>query len=263
MVNETPQNQAVEELQQFGLREYEAKCFVSLTKITSGTAREVSEHIDIPRTRVYEAVRSLESDGLVEIQHSSPQQFRAIPIAEAIEILTQRYRRRIESIEQSLTKIRQSSNQSNPRDEAEVWSIVGGDTISTRVKHMVDDADSEVLLLVGDTRVLTKGVYQTLTEASKVDVDIVVGAASSAVREQLSGELPSQMVFHSDLSWLQAGNGASFSIGRLLLVDNCRLLASSILEGEDPIREQAVCGSGSRNGLVAIVQNLLRQQLQL
>ncbi|MFB6299550.1 MAG: helix-turn-helix domain-containing protein [Halobacteriales archaeon] len=52
----------------------------------SGTARDISEQVDVPRTRVYEAMRALEEMGLIQIQHSTPQEFQAAPIQEATTI---------------------------------------------------------------------------------------------------------------------------------------------------------------------------------
>ena len=262
MTKKIHQDRAVEKLQQFGLREYEAKCFVSLTKITGGTAREVSEHIDIPRTRVYEAVRSLESAGLVEIQHSSPQQFRAIPIAEAIEILNERHQTRISSIEQSLREIQQASQDEEASDRPEIWSITGRSTITTRVKRLIGEADVELLLLIGDESVLSEALYQELSSATSRQVDIVVGAGSEQLRKQLLRELPEEMVYDAELEWLRSDSDPTTpDIGRLLLVDDEYLIASTVRQGEQSPDERAVCGSGNCNGLVLVLRRLLTQQL--
>ena len=87
--------QAVEVLQQLGLKEYEARCFVGLSRLNTGTAKQLSELTEVPRTRVYDAIRVLESQGLVEIQHSSPQQFRAVSLDEATETLRDQYEDRV------------------------------------------------------------------------------------------------------------------------------------------------------------------------
>ena len=84
-------DEAVEVLQQLGLKEYEAKCFVGLSRLSTGTAKQLSEITDVPRTRIYDAVRVLEAQGLVVIQHSSPQRFRAVPLEEATETLRDQY----------------------------------------------------------------------------------------------------------------------------------------------------------------------------
>ncbi len=262
MSDELSQSEAVEQLQQFGLREYEAKCFVSLTKISSGTARDVSEQIDVPRTRVYEAVRSLESAGLVEIQHSSPQRFRAIPISEAIEILNERHHARISSIEQSLRQIRASGAGDDQPELSEIWSIADEDTVTARVKRLMQDAESEILLLVGHETVFSESIARELTSARDRNVDIVVGSSTQRLREELLGKLPESMVYKSELDWLQSSaDPAAGSLGRLLLVDDEALLASTVFRSEQ-IRERAVCGAGSCNGLILVLRQLLARELE-
>ena len=87
-------DEAVTALQELGLKEYEAQCFVGLSRLSSGTAKQLSEITDVPRTRVYDAIRLLEAQGLVEVQHSSPQRFRAVPLEEATETLRDQYEAR-------------------------------------------------------------------------------------------------------------------------------------------------------------------------
>ncbi|WP_251342889.1 TrmB family transcriptional regulator [Haloplanus halophilus] len=96
---------AIELLQQLGLQEYEARCFVALSRRPRGTAKEISETSEVPRTRVYDAVGVLESRGLVETQHSSPKQFRAIPIDEAVQTLRAAYETRIGRLRQALSNL--------------------------------------------------------------------------------------------------------------------------------------------------------------
>jgi len=97
---DTPENvaEAIEVLQQLGLKEYEARCFVGLARLNTGTAKKLSELTEVPRTRVYDAIRILEAQGLVEIPHSSPQQFRAVPLEEATETLRDQYEERVERL---------------------------------------------------------------------------------------------------------------------------------------------------------------------
>ncbi|WP_240334713.1 TrmB family transcriptional regulator [Halorussus sp. MSC15.2] len=83
MVETDRQTRAARLLQQLGLKEYEAKCFVVLTRKGTATAKQISEITDVPRTRVYDAIRVSEAQGLVEIQHTNPRQYRAVPLEEA------------------------------------------------------------------------------------------------------------------------------------------------------------------------------------
>ena len=55
--------EAVRVLNELGLKEYEARCFVGLSRLDTGTAKKLSELTDVPRTRVYDAIRVLEAKG--------------------------------------------------------------------------------------------------------------------------------------------------------------------------------------------------------
>ena len=53
---------ATESLQQLGLSQYEAEVFVALVKLGTGTAREVTQITDVPRSQVYGAAEALDDD---------------------------------------------------------------------------------------------------------------------------------------------------------------------------------------------------------
>ncbi|MFC5135061.1 MULTISPECIES: helix-turn-helix domain-containing protein [Haloferacaceae] len=75
---DTPRSAAVEELEHLGLSAYAARTFVALVSLGTGTAKDVSEVSDVPRTGVHDAIDELHDDGLVDVRHSSPRTFRAI-----------------------------------------------------------------------------------------------------------------------------------------------------------------------------------------
>ena len=124
--------EAVEILQQLGLKEYEAQCFVGLSQVPSATAKKISEITDVPRTRVYDAVRVLESKGLVEIQHSSPQRFRAVSLSEATETLRDQYDARVDRLHDALDSIQMDTD----ADESSIQEI-GRASCRERVSFLV------------------------------------------------------------------------------------------------------------------------------
>ena len=63
---------AVEQLRALGLSTYAARTFVALVSLGEGTAQDVSDIADVPRTRVYDAVDELRDHGLVDVKQSSP-----------------------------------------------------------------------------------------------------------------------------------------------------------------------------------------------
>lgn len=252
--------EAVEVLQQLDLKEYEARCFVGLSRVRSGTAKQLSEMTEVPRTRVYDAIRMLEAQGLVEIQHSSPQQFRAVPLEEAVETLRDQYETRVERLHNALDTVEVIDADEDESPVQQVWSMSGRDAIENRTNDLIREADNEVVLVVGDESLLTEELIGTLNEVSHQD-DLLIGALTETLENRIQTAVPDATTFISGLKWLQGENATEdeTAIGRLLLVDRSALLVSSIMP--ETKEEQAIFGEGFGNGLVVIARRLMAQGL--
>ena len=257
------QQQSIELLQQLGLKEYEAGCFVALARLPKGTAKEISETSEVPRTRVYDAIRVLETKGLVEIQHSNPQQFRAVPIEEAAETLRQEYESRTDTLIEAMTAIEPA--ESNGGDEEithEVWALSGTAAITNRTQQLIDAAGREIVLIVGRDEVITDGLLEQLQEALDTGLDVLVGTQTEELREQIAEALPDVEVFVSGLEWLHSSPlepNDNTTISRLLLIDKNTILVSSVHETDTGgiETEKAVFGRGFDNGIVVITRRLM------
>ncbi len=244
-------------LQDLGLKEYESRCFLALTGLESATAREISERSEVPRTRVYDAVRVLEAKGLVEVQHSSPQRFRAVSVEEATATLRQRYDDRIDDLGDRLAALDPPDAGNDAEPLSEVWSLQGRDAITSRTLDRLDAAESEVLLVVVESALLTDAVLDRLQAASDRGVDVSIGANDEAIVQRLRGALPDAEVFETGLDWLLGPESAEeVAISRLLMVDRSSLLVSSYYP-DDGGTEQAVVASGLDNGVVVLIRRLV------
>jgi len=261
MNDSSDRRQAVELLQEFGLKEYEAGCFVALSRRLQGTAKEISETSEVPRTRVYDAIRVLEAKGLVEIQHLNPKQFRAVPVDEAVETLRAEAEKRAEWLRQALNELEPVERSEQAEVTHEVWALSSTPGIESRVRQLVDDADEEVIIVVGQRDIPTDELLAHLQSASNRGVDVVVGAEDAATVDFLEEHLPDAESFVSGIEWLShsAFPNDDTEIGRLLLVDQASILVSSFTSDSRGERsnEQAVFGRGFDNGLVAIARRLM------
>ncbi|RQH03337.1 TrmB family transcriptional regulator [Natrarchaeobius oligotrophus] len=256
-------SEAVSLLQDLGLKEYEARCFMALTQLSTGTAKEIHDISEVPRTRVYDAIRVLESEGLVEVQHSSPQRFRAVDINEATQTLRQKYDNRIETLETYLenTSVRKTEDDDQLQ---EVWSLMGNEAIETRMLDLIDDAESEIALLVVDEEIMSESLFDGLREANDRDLSILLGGQTEAITERLGTELPNVRTFESGLDWL---TGAEFdhevAISRILLVDRTTLLIGTYYPQADNGKqsERAVFANGLENGIVVLLRRLVSSGL--
>lgn len=267
MTDQTTHTQAVELLQHFGLKTYEARCFVALTRVQQATAKEISEISEVPRTRVYDAVAVLDSEGLVEVQHSNPQLFRAVSIDEAIETLRTTYESRLQSLRDAVELIEPVTLSDEPTTDHEVWALSGSTAVTNRTKQLLESADEEVFLVVG-TDAVYRELIGSLREAIAHDVDVVVAAATDSSMEQLDASLSEATVIESGLSWLETpllADRSEMSIGRLVLIDGETVLISSVdADGTDGVSdEQAVIATGGGNSLVLITRSLLARELSV
>jgi sugar-specific transcriptional regulator TrmB len=262
----TDKDEAIELLQQLGLKEYEAKSFVALSRRQRGTAKEVSEGSEVPRTRVYDAVRALESKGLVETQHSNPQVFRAVSVDEAVNTLQSEYINRTRSLRSALGGL-ESPDEDEGESTHEVWSLSGNEGITTRTGNLIKDATDEVILVVGHESVFTDRLAEQLRTAGDRGVNVIVGTVDEQLQTEIRDALPDIEVFVSGLDWLSRSPlpGDETEISRLLLVDRQAILVSSSSEtgGKSRKHEQAVFGRGFDNGLVTIARRLMATGLLL
>jgi len=251
--------EAIEVLQELGLKEYEARCFVGLIRISTGTAKRLSEITDVPRTRVYDAIRVLEAHGLVEVQHSSPQRFRAVSLDEATKTLRGQYDSRVDRLHRALETVDAIDSEERSIVQ-EVWGMSGSDAIENRTIQLVGEANEEVVLVIGDESLLTSALVNALNDADE-EIDLLIGALTESLVECIHDEVPRARGFVSGLEWLHGPDAGTeeTAIGRLLLVDRSSILVSSIMPKTR--EEQAIFGEGFGNGLVVIARRLMAQGL--
>ena len=251
--------EAISLLQDLGLQEYEARCFLALNKLPSGTAKEIHEISEVPRTRVYDAIRVLESQGLVEVQHSSPQRYRAVGISEATRILREKYNDRIDTLETYL----EEADVEEPEDDdhvQEIWSLSGHEAIESRTLELIGNAESEIALLVVDDDVLSEALFDGVQQAIERDLTVVLGGQTAETTATLEARLPETRVFETDMDWLTGGElDAEVAISRILLVDRETLLIGTYYPDADggEAKEQAVFAKGLQNGVVVLLRRLV------
>ena len=251
--------EAIGVLQQLGLKEYEARCFVGLTRLNTGTAKKLSDLTEVPRTRVYDAIRVLEVQGLVEIQHSSPQQFRAVPLEEATETLRDQYEERVERLQNALDPV-DIVEEDDESSVQEVWAMDGQDAVENRTEQLIEGASDEIVLVIGDESLLTASFVETLNGVED-DIEMMVGTLTPSLQEEVQEAVPAATTFVSGLEWLHGTDAAEddTAIGRLLLVDRGSILVSSIMP--ESKSEKAIFGEGFGNGLVVIARRLMAKGL--
>ena len=184
------------------------------------------------------------------VQHTSPQQFRAVPLAEATATLRDQYEAHVERLENALERT-DAADLTDGDPVQEVWSMSGTNAIANCANQLITDATTEIVLVLGVDSLRDVGA----------DVDLLVGAVTDSLEAQIREAVPAATTFVSGLDWLRGGDESAetVGIGRLMLVDRSTILVSTIVP--DTHEERAVFGDGFQNGLVVISRRLLAQGL--
>ncbi|QLG63375.1 TrmB family transcriptional regulator [Halorarum salinum] len=245
---------AVEALGQLGLTEYEAKCFVALTRIARGTAKEISQLSGVPRSRVYDTVDGLNERGLVDVQESDPREYRAVSKDEAFDVLRRDFDSSIEAADAALEDLESAKTE----EEKGVWAIANADHVSGRMKTLLDDANEHVHFVVADETVVKSEVLDRLAAATDRGVTVVVEVPSEPVRDRIEEAVPdARIVVSADLG--ETSRVAKKWPGQLILVDHHHVLASGVEEGDLPDlpKETAVWTHGHDHGFAAWMRELV------
>lgn len=240
---------AVKTLQEFGLTEYQARCFVALARIPRGTAKDVSRLAHVPYPRVYTTVEDLQQLGLVEIQQSNPREFRAIPVEDAIDTLRERYESHFEDASAALRELETSKNPGRSGS----WEI-SDQHVDRRVEKLVDEAEGEIVVVVTDDELAEDSFLERLAAATDDGVEVSVGAATGSTRDRVRRLVPDARLFE----WETIAD-SEWSLGRILMVDRRAALLSSLQGSDLPgVREEsAVWAQGLDHGLVVGVSEML------
>lgn len=221
-------------LHEMGLSEYEARAYLGVLQSGTATAKEISDASEIPQSRVYDVLETLESKGFVTVQPGRPKKFGPIEPELAVKQYMQHKRSDLEEeIERSrnvgnqfLDELDGKQFQYRQNDEIDVfWSYKGKNYILKQFGQYCSSASDEI-------RMITKGNSfnrivsyhkEILKDRHKHGVDIRIIVPHDGVRD-IALETASEW---ADLRDRQAIEG------RIYLFDSQRVLVTWLSDQED------------------------------
>ena len=243
---------AAESLQRLGLSQYEAKVFIALTRLGTGTARDVDRMTDVPRSQVYGAADDLEARGLVDVQQSNPKQYRAVSLEEARETLRDRFEAEQDRAFEFLETAREGADHRDEHQEG-VWTVHGRDNVSTRVEQIVTEADRRVLY-GSPANLLDEAVADALRDRA-TDIEVYVFSGDSDMEARFADSAVHVVQFPEPM------DADRDTHGRLVAADG-RTILLSVLGGEElpGVRKETAIWS-SDTGFATVLLELLGSHL--
>lgn len=231
--------EAVEALKRLGLPTYEARVFVALQELGSGTAKAVSEQADVPRSQVYGVAESLADRSLVEIVESAPKSYHPVSVSTAKTVLSERLEREQARAFETLEAL--SQREPDRPSGQDVSTLRGRHPIDERIAALVNEAAHRVVLVAPTESALEAGIEEALRGAARDDVEVTLVTAAPTLRERF-GDAPVEVIVMAD------DNPADFA-GRALMVDRGTVLLAAKTE-ESPVDEEALWTGDSRIGRI-------------
>jgi sugar-specific transcriptional regulator TrmB len=143
-------------LREMGLSEYEARAYVSLYRQGTSTAKEIASRADIPQSRVYDVLDSLETKGFAVVQPGRPKKFGPVDPETALEQFCNFKQRghtsELEQIrdlgEEFVEEINDVAVGQTDQREIDVgWSYPNRHYILEQLERLTGETESEILMM--------------------------------------------------------------------------------------------------------------------
>jgi len=244
--------EAVEALEQLGLSEYEARCFVALTQLSTGTAKEIAQIADVPQSRVYDITEDLHGMGLVDIEQADPKRYFALPVDAALQTLREEFDTHLDTADRHLSELDGRDAEDNG-----VWEIATREAVRSQALLHIRNATDEVYLLIAHETLLEDELVDALDDAAS-DVTVWVEVPTAEAKQRVGDALPRSTVAVTDCLSSTLPE-ESQTPGRLLMVDRETILLSAQKDGLIPNEneESGIWGRAVGHGLVGWVRHLL------
>ncbi|ELZ09605.1 TrmB family transcriptional regulator [Natrinema thermotolerans] len=178
------ENAAVDAFETLGLTSYEAKVFIALHRLGAGTARDVADVTDVPRSQVYSVAESLESKGLLEVQQSNPIRYRPVSVDTARETLRNQFEREQDRAFEYVETVK--NEPSGEETQEDIWTVRGRDRVTDRIIELVSKADDRIIFGTRLSELVTDSIERTLSERAAAGVSVVIVSRTPAIHERFA-----------------------------------------------------------------------------
>ena len=135
----------LEELTAIGFTEYEAKVYLALLQEHPATGYQLSKSSGVPRSMVYEALKRLHRRGAaLETIEGRSTLYRPLPPQVLLDRYEKEQRRRVKGLREGLGVLYRADL------DDRVWTISGRSTVLAYARQMLQEAEAETYLVLGD-----------------------------------------------------------------------------------------------------------------
>ena len=196
------QDNFLKKLKDFGLNSYEAKIWTALLSRGVSTAGELSDIANVPRSRSYDVLESLEKKGFIVMKIGKPIKYIAVDPEEVVERVKKNVR---EEAEQQATQL-ETLKESDILDELKTLHTQGVEMVDAteitgalksrsnaydQIDTMIKGAESDIILVTTEEGINRKGDvhFRSLKKAHDRGVNIRIGCPVTAKNKKTLEDL--------------------------------------------------------------------------
>lgn len=204
------QKEFLKKIKDFGLNSYEAKIWTALLSRGVSTAGELSDIANVPRSRSYDVLESLEKKGFIIMKIGKPIKYIAVDPDEVVERVKKNVRTEAERSADSLEKLKGSdvldelkSLHKNGVDMVDPSEITGALKSRTnaydQMDTMIRGAESELVIVTTEDGILRKGDahFRSLKKAHDRGVQIRIACPVTKKNEKAVADLQQFATFRN------------------------------------------------------------------
>jgi sugar-specific transcriptional regulator TrmB len=175
-------------LHEVGLTEYETRAYLILLERGVMTASEVSEFSNVPYSKVYETLNSLEKKGWVEVEKGRPSRYFPKAPSEALEAERLRLEGMLSGWKRVvLGELQPLYEKRELLEKPDIWILRGEFSVMAKLQEMLEVVKSELLVAVpAFAKNFVDASVSTLGQVRASGVDVKVMVAGKWTKKELS-----------------------------------------------------------------------------
>ncbi|MBT5343202.1 TrmB family transcriptional regulator [Candidatus Woesearchaeota archaeon] len=194
------QKDFLNKLKDFGLNSYESKLWVALLSRGVSTAGELSDISNVPRSRAYDVLESLEKKGFVIVKVGKPIKYLAVPPTEVVERVKKKVMEEADQRNKVLCTLKESDvlgelttlhtegiKLVDPTDKSGAFR--GRDKVHEHLNTMVKNAQSSITLMISKEGLerkydlLAAPLKKAVKKGVKINVAVPANANKTILKE--------------------------------------------------------------------------------
>ena len=182
----------INSLKKLGLTEYEAKAYIALLERGEADALEISRRSGVPRTRIYDILSKLESNGFIQgLKGSRPMIYIALPPSHTLKPLKDSI---VKDLENTLNDLEQVYLRSSSPRRYNVWLFRGIQAYGTALR-LIDEAEENILVrIVYLPRDILENLLGKLREVKADGIDVYLILDTRILSTSMPKETMSEIV---------------------------------------------------------------------